>query len=155
MAIDVFLKIEGIEGESQDAKHKNEIDVISFSWGINNPERGRTRLEEFHVVKSIDLASPAIFDAVCSGDHIGRAELTIRKAGKEQQEFYKITMEEVLITRQTPATGTGDAVPMEQISLSFAKVEVNYRPQKADGSLGQWVGSSCSPRGHGGGPGVS
>jgi len=154
MAIDVFLKIDGIEGESQDSKHKGEIDVISWSFGITNSEKGRARLEDFQVVKAIDLSSPAIFDAVCGGDHIKSAELILRKAGKEQQEFYKVVMEDVIITRQTPATGPGDALPMEQIALNFAKVEINYRPQKADGSLGPWVSSSCSsPHGGPGGPG--
>src|SRR5262249_16754998 len=128
MAIDVFLKIDGIEGESQDSKHKNEIDVISWSFGITNPQRGRTHLEDLQGVKVIDASSPLIFDAVCSGDHIKTAELTVRKAGKDAQDFYKIVMEEVLITRQTPATGTGDALPMEQVSLNFAKVEIHYRP---------------------------
>jgi type VI secretion system secreted protein Hcp len=150
MPFDAFLKIDGIVGESLDDKHKNEIDVISFHWGITNPERGRTRIEDFQVVKSIDLASPAIFDAVCSGDHIKEAQFTLRKAGKDQQEYFKIRMEEVLITSQMPAGSTGgDAIPMEQISLNFSKVELEYRPQDASGQLGGWVKSSCSPRNRG------
>jgi type VI secretion system secreted protein Hcp len=147
MPFDAFLKIEGIEGESLDDKHKNEIDVISFHWGITNPERGRTRIEDFQVVKSIDLASPAIFDAVCSGDHIKEVQFTLRKAGGDKQDFYKIRMEDVLISSQTPAGSTGgDAIPMEQVSFNFVKVEVEYRPQDPSGQLGAWVKSSCSPR---------
>ena len=150
MPFDAFLKIDGIEGESLDAKHKNEIDVLSFHWGITNPERGRARIQDFQVVKSIDLASPAIFDAVCSGDHIKEVQFTLRKAGEGQQDFYKIHMEEVLISSQTPAGSTGgDAIPMEQVSFSFLKVEVEYRQQDPKGQLGDWVKSSCSPRNRG------
>jgi len=150
MPFDAFLKIEGIEGESLDDKPKNEIDVISFHWGITNPERGRTRLSEFQIVKSIDVATPAIFDAVCSGDHIKEAQFILRKAGADQQEYFKIRMEEVLITSQIPAGSTGgDAVPMEQVSFNFAKVEVEYRQQDPKGGFGDWVKSSCSPRNRG------
>jgi type VI secretion system secreted protein Hcp len=147
MSFDAFLKIDGIDGESTDAKHKGEIEILSFHWGITNPERGRARIENFQVVKSLDLASPLLFDAVCSGDHIKEAQFTLRKAGGDQEDYYKIRMEDVLITSQTPAGNTGgDAVPMEQVSLSFTKAEVEYRPQDARGALGDWVKSSCSPR---------
>jgi len=147
MAYDAFLKIDGIEGESSDVKHKGEIDVISFHWGITNPERGRSRISDLQIVKGLDIASPAIFDAVCSGDRFKEAQLTLRKAGGDQQEYYKVMMEDVLITSQTPAGNTGgDAIPMEQLSLNFSKVEVNYRPQSPSGKPGDWVTSSCSPR---------
>jgi len=150
MPFDAFLKIEGIEGESLDDKHKNEIDVISFHWGITNPERGRARIEDFQVVKMLDLASPAIFDAVCSGDHIKEVNFALRKAGGDQQDFYKIRMEDVLITGQTPAGNTGgDAIPMEQVSFNFVKVEIEYRQQDPKGGFGGWVKSSCSPRNRG------
>lgn len=147
MPFDAFLKIDGIDGESLDEKHKGEIDVVSFHWGITNPQRGPARLEDFQVVKSIDLATPAIFDAVCSGEHIKEAQLTLRKAGRDLQDFFKVTMEDVLITSQTPAGSTGgDAIPMEQIALSFGKVEVEYRQQDQKGTPGPWVKSTCSPR---------
>ncbi|HKZ31494.1 MAG TPA: type VI secretion system tube protein Hcp [Vicinamibacteria bacterium] len=150
MAIDVFLKIDGIEGETKDDKHKGEIDLLSFSWGITNPERGRARIEDLRVVKALDLASPSIFDAVCSGDHIKEAQLTIRKSGAKPDDFYKIVMQDVLITSQTPAVDTaGGAIPVEQLALDFDKVEVSYRQQDASGQLGPWVTSSCSPKGRG------
>jgi type VI secretion system secreted protein Hcp len=148
MAVDVFLKIDGIPGESLDDKHKGEIDVISFHWGLNNPARGPARAEDFTVVKAIDLASPSLFDACCSGDTIKEALITVAKAGgKGREDYYKIRLEEILISGLTPAAGSGDALPMEQVAFNFVKMEVEYRPQKADGSFGDWVSSSCSPRG--------
>ena len=147
MAVDVFLKIDGIPGESQDDKHKGEIEVISFHWGLNNPTRGPARAEDFTVVKAIDLASPSLFDACCSGDTIKEALITVAKAGGKGEDYYKIRLEEVLISGLTPAAGSGDALPMEQVAFNFDKMQVEYRPQKADGSFGAWVSSSCSPRG--------
>lgn len=146
-AFDAFLKIDGIDGESTDIKHKGEIEVLSFHWGITNPERGRTRIEAFQVVKAIDVASPALFDAVCSGERIPQAQFTLRKAGEGQQDFYKVTMKEVLITSFTPAGNAGgDALPMEQMSLNFSEAEVEFRKQDDNGGFGGWVKSSCTPR---------
>lgn len=148
MPVDVFLKIDGIPGESVDDKHKGEIDVVSFHWGLNNPARGPARAEDFTVVKAIDVASPSLFDACCSGDTIKEALITVAKAGgKGEEDYYKIRLEEVLIASLTPAAGSGDALPMEQISFNFQGMRVEYRRQKPDGSFEGWVTSSCSPRG--------
>ena len=148
MPFDAFPKIEGIEGESVDKDHKGEIEILSFHWGITNPERGRTRIEDFQVVKSVDLASPALFDTVCAGDRIKEAQFTLRKAGGGGEgDYFKITMEDVLVTSVTHAGNAGgDAIPMEQVSLDFDKVEVEYRTQDSQGKPGPWVKSSCSPR---------
>jgi len=147
MPVDVFLKIDDIEGESTDDKHKGEIDLISFHWALNNPARGPARAEDFTVVKAIDAASPSLFDACCSGRAFKEAQITVAKAGGRGEDYYKIRLEEVLISSLVPASGAGDALPMEQLSLNFSKVEVEYRPQNPDGSFGAWIASSCSPRG--------
>jgi len=144
---DAFLKIDGIPGESQDAKHKNEIDVLSFHWGIARDQRGRPQVEDFQVVKQVDAASPLLFDAVCSGQHIDDALFTVREAGgKEMREFLKIRFAGVLVSSVTPAgTAGGDTPPMEQVSLDFQSAEIEYRPRNPDGSSGAPVRSSCTP----------
>ncbi|PYT16357.1 MAG: type VI secretion system tube protein Hcp, partial [Acidobacteria bacterium] len=132
-AVDYFLKLDGIEGESQDAKHKGEIDLESWSWGETQTGTmhagggggaGKVQMQDFHFVMKVNKSSPKLMLACASGEHIKSATLTCRKAGKEQQEFYKITFSDVLVSSfQTGGSGQGDILPTEQISLNFAKVE--------------------------------
>jgi type VI secretion system secreted protein Hcp len=147
MAFDAFLKIDGIPGESQDSKHKNEIDVLSFHWGIARDRRGRAEVEDFQVVKYVDAASPLLFDAVCSGQHISKALFTLRKAGsKDPLDFYKISFDDVTVSSVTPAgNAAGDVQPMEQVSIDFRSAEIEYTVQRPDGSGGGTVRSECSP----------
>jgi type VI secretion system secreted protein Hcp len=145
-AVDYFLKIDGIEGESQDSKHKGEIDVQSWSWGETQSGShaagggggaGKVVMQDFHFVMQINKASPKLMLACATGQHIPKAVLTCRKAGKEQQEFLKITMSDLLVSSfQTGGAGHSDVVPVDQISLNYAKIEVEYKEQKADGTLG-------------------
>lgn len=145
-AVDYFLKIDGIEGESMDAKHKGEIQIESFSFGANQGGTmaygggggaGKVTFQDFHFVKKMDKASPKLFLACSRGDHIKSAILVCRKAGKEQQEFLKWTFSDLLISSyQTSGSGAGDVLPMDQISFNFSKVEVEYKEQKPDGTLG-------------------
>jgi type VI secretion system secreted protein Hcp len=145
-AVDYFLKIKGIEGEAQDKTHKNEIELESWSWGESNSGShasgmgggaGKVAMQDFHFVMKINKASPKLFLACATGEHIPDAVLTCRKAGKEQQEFLKFKFTDVLISSyQTGGSAHGDIVPTDQISFNFAKIEVDYKPQNADGSLG-------------------
>lgn len=145
-AVDYFLKIEGIEGESSDAKHKGEIDVDSWSWGETQGGTmafgggggaGKVQMQDFHFVMKVNKATPKLIIACASGEHIKKGVLTCRKAGKEQQEFLKYTFTDLLISSyQTGGTGSGSVIPNDQISFNYGKVEVEYKEQKADGSLG-------------------
>ena len=147
--VDYFLKIDGVPGESTDDKHKGEIDVESFSWGETQSGTsghgggggaGKVSAQDFHFVKKMDKASPVLMIGCATGTHYKTAILTARKAGGGQQEYLKITMEEVLISSyQTGGSGSSDVVPMDQISLNFAKLEISYKEQKPDGSLGAEV----------------
>jgi type VI secretion system secreted protein Hcp len=149
MAFDAFLKIDGIPGESLDDKHRNEIDVVSFHWGITRGNRGRAQVQDFTFVHHVDAASPLLFDAVCSGQAFKEAQFTLRKAGEKAIDFLKIRFEEVFITSATPAgTSGGDDLPAEQVTLDFQSVEIEYTIQKPDGSPGGTVQSSCTPRRH-------
>lgn len=144
-AVDYFLKIEGIPGESQDQKHKDEINIESWSWGENQSGSssqgggsgaGKVQMQDFHFVMKNNKASPKLMLACANGEHISKAVLICRKAGKEQQEFLKYTFSDLLISSyQTGGSGQSDIVPTDQISFNFAKIECEYKPQKKDGTL--------------------
>jgi type VI secretion system secreted protein Hcp len=143
--VDYFLKIDGIEGESLDSKHKNEIDLMSWSWGETNSGShaygggggaGKVVMQDFSFAMHINKASPKLLLACAGGDHIASALLTCRKAGKEQQEYLKIKFSDLLVSSfQTGGSG-GEVVPVDQISLNFAKIEYEYCPQNEKGGLG-------------------
>jgi type VI secretion system secreted protein Hcp len=145
-AVDYFLKIDGIQGESADSKHKGEIDVESWSWGESQGGSmafgggggaGKVQMQDFHFVMKVNKATPKLLIACATGEHIKKAELTCRKAGKEQQEFLKYTFTDLLISAyQTGGAASGSVIPNDQISFNYAKIEVEYKEQKSDGSLG-------------------
>jgi type VI secretion system secreted protein Hcp len=144
--VDYFLKIDGIDGESQDDKHKGEIEVTTFSWGATQGGTfasgggggaGKVNMKDFHFEMAHNKASPKLMLACAKGDHIPKAVLTCRKAGGDQQEYSKVTMSDVLVSRYDHSAGVdGDPIPKDSISLDFSKIEVEYKPQNADGSLG-------------------
>jgi type VI secretion system secreted protein Hcp len=142
-AVDYFLKIDGIEGESTDAKHANWIDVDSWSWGENQPLQpatgsgagaGKVHFRDFAFTTHVSKASPKLFLACASGQHIKQAQLVGRKAGKDQQEFLTWTFSDVLVS-QYETGGTEQTLPFDSVSLNFSKISVAYKAQKADGSL--------------------
>jgi type VI secretion system secreted protein Hcp len=144
-AVDYFLKIKGIDGEAEDAKHKNEIELESWSFGESNSGThaggtgggaGKVQMQDFHFVMKVNKASPKLFLACATGEHIPDALLTCRKAGKDQQEFLKYKFSDLMISSfQTGGSAHGDVVPTDQISFNFTKIEVAYAAQKKDGSL--------------------
>jgi type VI secretion system secreted protein Hcp len=144
MAIDMFLKVDGIKGESPDAQHKDEISIESFSFGVHQTGTsangggggaGKASFEDIHVTKKADVASPLLMEACATGKHIKSALLTVRKAGGKQEDYYKIKLTDLLVTSHQN-TGHGADTPMEQVSLNFSKIQFEYYPQKPDGTLG-------------------
>src|SRR6516164_3890694 len=146
-AVDYFLKLDGIEGESKADKHDKEIDVLSFSWGATQSGTfasgtggggaGKVSMQDFHFTMEHSKASPALMLACAQGDHIKSAILCCRKAGKQQQEFMKVTMSDCLVSSyQTGGSAGANVIPTDQVSLNFAKIEHEYKEQKPDGSLG-------------------
>jgi type VI secretion system secreted protein Hcp len=145
-AVDYFLKIDGIQGEAQDHKHKNEIMVESWSFGETNAGTmstgggggaGKVSMQDFHFVMTTQKASSKLFLACATGEHIKKAELVCRKAGKEQQEYLKWTFSDLLVTSyQTGGSGHSSVLPTDQISINFTKAECEYKEQQADGTLG-------------------
>jgi len=146
--VDFFLKVDGIEGESQDSKHKNEIDIESWSWGATNGGDagyrggdgvGKVNIRDFHFTTRINKASPKLFEACATGKHIKSAVLTCRKAGGEQQEYLKITLSDLIVSSYESGGHPGSTLPTDQFSLNYSKVEDEYKEQKPDGTLGGTV----------------
>src|SRR5208337_115746 len=143
--VDYFLKVDGIDGESQDDKHKNEIDLESWSWGESNvgdaayrggAGAGKVSMQDFHFTKKVDKATPKLMEACATGEHIKKAVLTCRKAGKQQQEYLKITLSDLIVSSYQTGGSLGEVIPVDQVSLNFSKVEFEYKEQKATGELG-------------------
>jgi type VI secretion system secreted protein Hcp len=143
VAADIFAKIGDIKGESLDDKHKGEIEVLSWSWGLTHAGTssggggggaGKASFHDLSFTHKIDKASPVLMKACATGVHLKEATITHRKAGKGQQEFLIFKMNDLIVT----AVARGDdseGGQLETVSLAFAKIDLEYRPQKADGSL--------------------
>ena len=144
--VDYFLKIDGVDGESTDDKHKGEIELESWSFGGTNAGSfnsgggggtGKVQMQDFHFVKKVDKASAKLLVSCANGEHLKTATLVCRKAGKDQQEFLTIVLSPVLVSSfQTGGSAGSDVIPMDQISLNYGKIEFKYKEQKPDGSLG-------------------
>ena len=141
---DYFLKVDGINGESKDSKHKDEINIVSFSFGVTNSGtsavgggggKGRSKIQDLHVTKQTDTASPKLFLACASGQPIKKVVLTVREAGGEQQDYLVYTMEDVIVSSFTNSPRNSGGQGMESITLNFANVVMAYREQQADGTL--------------------
>ena len=192
---DAFLKLDGIKGESADAKHKGEIDIMSFSWGMSQTGvsatgggggAGKVHVHDFQITKRTDASSPLLMLNCANGAHIKEVNFVVRKAGGTQLEYLKIKLTDVLVSSYKPLVGAGSAggisggatignrsvgskvaddweakvidqpvhnligsmggvtaaddwelvnneIPVEQVTLNFAKVEFNYQAQGADG----------------------
>jgi type VI secretion system secreted protein Hcp len=146
MASDYLLEIDGIKGESQDKKHKDTIEVESFSWGASQPGSfasgsgggaGKVAFQDLHFTSTVNKASPLIAKACATGQHIKKAVLFVRKAGGSQEDYYSVTLEDVLISSyQSGGHGGSNALPTDQFALNFAKIKFVYQPQDAKGKLG-------------------
>jgi type VI secretion system secreted protein Hcp len=143
MASDIFAKLGDIKGESVDAKHKDEIEVLSFSWGLTNSGAttagggggaGKATFQDISIVHKIDKASPLLMRACATGAHLKEATITHRKAGKDQQDYLIVKLNDIIITGVTDGDASGQG-GSETISLAFAKIDLEYKAQKPDGSL--------------------
>jgi type VI secretion system secreted protein Hcp len=143
MASEIFAKIGDIKGESLDSKHKDEIEVLSFSWGVTSTfamqaggggGSGKATFQDLSIVHNIDKASPVLMQACATGTHVKEATITHRKAGKDQQDYLIIKINDIIITGVTDGDASGQG-GSETVSLAFAKIDLEYKPQKADGSL--------------------
>ncbi len=145
---DMFLKIDGarqgaIKGEAQDTGHKEEIDVLGWTWGmegnlIHGQATAKTAVRELKFTKQVDKATTGLMSALRNNEVIKKAILTVRKAsGKAPIEYYTITMEKGRITSLIQQSGEegGAATINEEVSIAFSKVAVEYKPQGNDGQV--------------------
>lgn len=141
MSVNIFMQIDGIPGESKDKQHKDQIDVQSWSWGASNSASvaaggagvGKVQFQPFVFTHHFDKASPKLLLACAKGLHIAQAVLREVKPSGAPSQYLTITMNDVLIT--SVATSDAGQGPEEMVAMQAAKVQLEYRPQKPDGSL--------------------
>ncbi len=139
MAYDMFLKLSTVPGESQDEKHKDWIEVLSFSFGVSQSTAGerstggaasaaRVSMQDFSIVKAVDKATPKLFLACCKGDHIPEVKLELCRATGDKSKYLEYKMTDVLITgfRKGGSAQGGESLPMEEVAFNFGKIEINY-----------------------------
>jgi type VI secretion system secreted protein Hcp len=144
MAVDMFLKLDGVKGEAQDDKHKEEMDVLAWSWGMSQSGTmhtggggggGKVAIQDVSITKWIDKASPVLMKYCSSGEQFKEGVLTVRKAGgKEPLEYLVITMKDIIVTSISTGGSGGEDRLTENVSLNFAEVKTEYQPQKPDGT---------------------
>jgi len=144
MAVDMFMKIDGVEGESADKNgHAKEIDVLAWSWGVSNSGSahigggagsGKANVQDLSFTKYIDKASPVLFLHCCNGKHYPKALLTVRKAGEKPLEYLTISMTDVMVTAYSTGGSGGEDRLTENVTLNFAKVEQVYQAQDKSGA---------------------
>jgi type VI secretion system secreted protein Hcp len=147
---DVFLKIDGIPGESSDDKHKDWIEILSFSHGITQPASAtrssaggasaeRCDHADFTITKLLDKASPLLLQYCCTGKHIPAITVEMCRAGGDKMKYMDVKMEEIIISSVTPSgTSKGEyGFPIESVSFNYGRIKWTYTQQKrADGSGG-------------------
>lgn len=148
MAQDIFLKLNGIDGESQDAVHLNEIDITSWTWEISQNSTmmsgsgggaGKSTVADISLLHDMDRSSPNLAKHCFTGKHISEAVLTMRKAGGTPFEYARITMSDVIISHFSPLVSS--ALCQESFRLSFARMKYEYMLQNALGGSGGVVTS--------------
>ena len=144
MATDIFARIGDIKGESADDRHKDEIGVLSWSWGLSQSASnsagsgaaaGKVTFNDFNFTHRVDKASPVLMRACATGQHLKDATITMRKAGRGQQDYLIIKLTDVLVTNVQLGASGDEVATVENVALRFGKVELAYKPQKPDGSL--------------------
>lgn len=143
-AVDYFLKIDGIEGESNDKTHKNEIECLSWGWGASNAGSmgvgsgggtGKVMMQDAHFSFHVCAASPKLAEFCATGKHISKAVLVCRKAGGDSPlEYLKITLSDIFISSFQTGGSQGDILPVDQVSINFTKIEKEYQAQTQQGA---------------------
>lgn len=143
MAVDMFLKLQGIKGESADDKYPEEIDVLAWSWGASQSGTthvgqgggaGKANFQDISITKWVDKASPALLQHVGTGKHITEGHIIVRKAGEKPLDYLKIKMTDIMVTAYSTGGSGGEDRLTENITLNFREFEKEYTPQKEDGS---------------------
>jgi len=145
MAMDMFIKIGDLKGESRDKTHKGEIDVLAWSWGMSNSGSahtgggagaGKANVQDVSFTKYVDKSSPDLMLACCNGKHYPTAILILRKAGEKPLEYITLTLTEVMVTAVSTGGSGGEDRLTENVTLNFAQVKVDYVEQTPTGTAG-------------------
>jgi type VI secretion system secreted protein Hcp len=142
-----FLKIDGVTGDSADARHRGEIELVSWSLGMATPvaatlgtgasaSSGRPDFQPLRVTHRLDRAVPALLQTAASGRHVPSAVLSCRRPGREAADYLKVALQDVLVSG-VRLGDSADAAPSAEVTLVYGKITIEYRPQMPDGSLGQ------------------
>jgi type VI secretion system secreted protein Hcp len=145
MPFDGFLKISGIQGESKDEKHRNEIDVQSFSYGVTQSTSvstgggltaGKSSLGAFSFIQQYHKGSIPLFVAAATGKHIDEVVFTARKsAGEQQLEYLVVTFKHCLVTSVQVSGGTENEIPTETVEIQYSEVRFKYKEQNDKGGV--------------------
>lgn len=142
MAVDMFMKIGDVDGESIDDKHPKSIDVLAWSWGMSQSGTthvgtgggaGKVSVQDLSFTKYIDKSSMNLVMACCKGTHYPEAKLTVRKAGDDPLEYLIIDMKDCLITAVSTGGSGGEDRLTENVTINFAQFEASYKAQKKGG----------------------
>ncbi|WP_377645637.1 Hcp family type VI secretion system effector [Oryzobacter terrae] len=142
----IFARIGSIRGESVDARHQDEIEVLSWTWGVSQSGAGaggtgsgggagRATVHDLRFTHRLDRASPLLMKACATGEHLRDATMTVRRAGPGQLEFLVVTMSDVRVTSVSSSVSAEGDSTLESVDLAFARVDLEYRPQKPNGTL--------------------
>lgn len=143
MAMDIFLKIDAVKGESTDQTHAGEIDVLAWSFGESGSGSthlgggagaGKVSIQDLSLTKYVDTSSPPLMLACCNGKHYKSAKLTVRTAGEQPIEYIVMELSDVLISSVSLGGSGGEDRLTENVTLNFAKFKYSYTPQKVDGT---------------------
>jgi type VI secretion system secreted protein Hcp len=147
MASNVYLHIDGVNGESNDVNHKGWIEVEAVDWGVTQPTIGtvstagghtigRAVFDALRITKLVDLASPKLMELAAQGKTIPKARLEFFRAdGSDALKYYEVTLENVLVSSNRKSYG-GPGLVMDQFTLHYAKIAEKYTQQKIGGGIG-------------------
>jgi type VI secretion system secreted protein Hcp len=149
LASNIHIKLDGVAGESVDSRHAGEIEVQSWSWGVSSAGSvatgagsgaGKATFNDLTFVHRVDRATPKLWELCATGKHVKDAKLASRKAGGPAgQDYLVITLKDVVVTSVSTSQSEGGGAPVEFVGLRFSKVDLEYKPQKPDGSLGAGI----------------
>jgi type VI secretion system secreted protein Hcp len=143
MAVDMFIKIDDVAGESRDRTNKDWIDVLAWSWGMSNSGSahtgggigaGKANVQDISLTKYLDKSSPALQFACLKGTHFGEANILVRKAGDKPLDYLKIKLEDLIVTSVSTGGSGGEDRLTENVTLNFAKVTLEYYAQDDKGA---------------------
>jgi type VI secretion system secreted protein Hcp len=144
--VDFFLKLQGIDGESTDDRHKGTIEIMSFSWGMSQQGStnggggggaGKVVFQDLHMSTKVSKASPKLMLACATGQHIPEVVFFVHRPGGDTQDYIKVTLEDVLVSSYQTSGSAGDSIPTDQFSLNFGKIVFEYTAQDSSKTSGE------------------